>query len=70
MMMTWKGFGRSDGGLILRYYPSSRLEELRKTTTTSVRIASIQGRESKPGPPEYEVGVSYVYRTNFRLLFM
>jgi hypothetical protein len=40
------GSGR---GLILRYYPCIRLEWLRKTRTTSIRIAGSRGREFEPG---------------------
>jgi len=47
------GSGR---GLILRYYPGIRLEGLRKTTKTSIRIAGRRGRDLNPGPPEYETG--------------
>jgi hypothetical protein len=54
--MNWKGFS-SGSGLILRCYPGIRLEGLRKTTKTSIRIAGRQGRESSPGPPEQEAGV-------------
>jgi hypothetical protein len=42
---------------MLRYYTDIRLEGLRKTTKTSIRTAVCRGRESKAGPPEYEVGV-------------
>jgi hypothetical protein len=47
----------SGRGLILGCYPGIRLEELRKTTITSIRIAGLWDRESNPRPPEYEVGV-------------
>jgi hypothetical protein len=47
----------STGGLILSYYPGIRMERLRKTTKTSVRIGGSRGRESNPGPPEYKVGL-------------
>jgi hypothetical protein len=43
---------RSGPGLILSYCPGIRLETLRKTTKTLN-----QGRDFKPGPPEYETGV-------------
>jgi hypothetical protein len=43
-------------GLILMY-PGIYVEELRKTTKISIRTASRQGQDLKPGPPEYEAGV-------------
>jgi hypothetical protein len=43
--------------LILRYYPGIRLDGLRKTTKTSIRIGGRRGRDLNPGPPEYEAGV-------------
>jgi hypothetical protein len=42
-MMNCKGFGSSHG-LILRYYPNTLLEGLRKTTKISVRIAVLQAK--------------------------
>jgi hypothetical protein len=48
------GSGR---GIILKYYPGIRLEGLRRTTKTSIRIAGRRGRDMNPGPPEYEAGV-------------
>jgi hypothetical protein len=45
--------------IILRYYPGIRLEELRKTTKTSIRIAGRQSRDLNPGPSEYEAGVNH-----------
>jgi hypothetical protein len=42
---------------MLRYYPGIRLEGLRKTRKTSIRIAVLRGRDLKPGPLEYEAGV-------------
>jgi hypothetical protein len=40
--MNWKGFGRSGHDLILRYYPSIWLVELReKPQKISVRIAGL-----------------------------
>jgi hypothetical protein len=57
MVMNWKGFGRSRRGLILTYYPSIRLELLRKTTKNSIRIACRRGRYLYLGPPECESGV-------------
>jgi hypothetical protein len=47
----------SGQGLILRYYAGIHLERLRKTTKTSISIASHQGQDSNQGPPEYEAGV-------------
>jgi hypothetical protein len=38
-MMNWKGFGRNCPGLILRYYPGIRLEELRKSTKTLSQVS-------------------------------
>jgi hypothetical protein len=55
MTMNWKELGRSRRGLTLRYYPSIRLEGLCKTTET-LNYDS-RRRDSKPGPPEYEVGM-------------
>jgi len=66
MMMNWKVFGRKRSWPILRYYPGIRLEGLRKTTKTSIRIAGRRGRDSNPGPPEYEAGV---LTTKFGTLF-
>jgi hypothetical protein len=43
--------------LILRHYPSIRLEGLRKTMKTSTRIAGCWGQQLNLGPLEYEVGV-------------
>jgi hypothetical protein len=48
------GSGR---GIILKYYPGIRLEGLRITTKTSIRIAGRRGRDLNPGTPEYEAGV-------------
>jgi hypothetical protein len=39
-----KGFGRNGHGLMLRYYPSIHLEELRKITKTSVKIAGLRAK--------------------------
>jgi hypothetical protein len=55
--MDWKEFGSSGPGLIIRDYCDTRLEGLRKTTKTSIIIASRRGPESSPGPPEYEAVV-------------
>jgi hypothetical protein len=44
-------------GLILRYYPGIRLEELRKSTKTLSQDCPSPGRDSNPGTPEYEAGV-------------
>jgi hypothetical protein len=55
-MIDWEGFG-SGSGLILRYYPSIRLDELRNTMKTAIRIVSDRGRDFKPRLPENEAGV-------------
>jgi hypothetical protein len=49
-----EGRGR---GLILRYYPSICLEELRKTMKNLSRDSQSPGRDLNPGHPEYEAGV-------------
>jgi hypothetical protein len=40
-MINWKGCGRKQPWPNLRYYPGIALEGQRKTTKTSVRIASL-----------------------------
>jgi hypothetical protein len=40
-MVNWKIFGRKRSWSNLRHYPSIRLEGLRKTTNTSVKIAGL-----------------------------
>jgi hypothetical protein len=45
-MMNWKGFGTKRLASFLRYYPGIRLEELRKTTKLSVRIAGLRAEMS------------------------
>jgi hypothetical protein len=40
------------------YYSGIRLEGLRKTTKTSIRIAGRRGRDFNPGPSKYEAGVA------------
>jgi hypothetical protein len=44
-------------GLILRYYPSTRLEGLRKTTNHLSQDNLFPGQDLKPRPPDYEAGV-------------
>jgi hypothetical protein len=56
MIISWKGYRRNQLCPNLRYYPGIFLEGVRKTTKTSVRIASLQ-TDLKPGSPKYEVGV-------------
>jgi hypothetical protein len=46
-------------GIILTYYPGIRLEELRKPTKISIRIAGRQSRDLNPGSSEYEAGVNH-----------
>jgi hypothetical protein len=41
-------------GIILRYYSSTFLEGLRKTTKTLNCDSQSPGKDLKPGPPEYE----------------
>jgi hypothetical protein len=48
------GSGR---GLILRYYPDIRLEVPRKSTKNFSQGSWSSGRDSNPGPPEYEAGL-------------
>jgi hypothetical protein len=43
--------------LILRYFPDTGLEGLRKITENLNQDSRMLGRESNLGPPEYEVGV-------------
>jgi hypothetical protein len=61
-MIGWwwigKDFSGSGRSLILRYYPGIRLEGLRNTTKTSIRVAGLRVRDSNPGPPEYELVVA------------
>jgi hypothetical protein len=51
-MLKWEGCGRKGWWLNLRYYTGICLEDLRKTTNFSVRIA-IFG-------PRFEVGISQI----------
>jgi hypothetical protein len=58
--MNWKGYGRKQLRLNVRYYPGICLEGFSKTTKT-VRIAS-----PVMGPPKYNVQVSgYVFVTKW-----
>jgi hypothetical protein len=57
MVINGKGFGRKRYWPNERYYAGIRLEELRKTTKTSISIAGRRDRDLKLGPPEYEAGV-------------
>jgi hypothetical protein len=41
-MVNWKNLEGSGRGLIVRYYPSIRLEGLKKATKPSVRIAGLR----------------------------
>jgi hypothetical protein len=46
----------SDRGLILRYYPGTCLEGLRKTAKNLGQDIRSPDRDLKPEPPEYETG--------------
>jgi hypothetical protein len=56
-MMTGKYLEGNGSGLILRYYPGVFLEGLRNTTKDLSQGSRSPGRDLKPGPPQYEVGL-------------
>jgi hypothetical protein len=56
-MMMMKCLEGSNRGLILRYYPGIRMEELRKTTKMLSQDSQFLGRGLNPGHPVYEAGV-------------
>jgi hypothetical protein len=47
----------SGSGLIVRFYPSIRLERLRTITKNLSQDNWSPGRDLNPGHPEYEAGV-------------
>jgi hypothetical protein len=57
--MNWKGFGRKSSwpNFKVGYYPDSYLEELKKTMKNFSQDSRTPGRDMKPGPPGYEIGV-------------
>jgi hypothetical protein len=71
MISEWWWIGKdlagSGRGLILKYYPRIRLEELRKTTENLSQDSRSSGRKSNPWPPEYEAGVPTVEQLMIQL---
>jgi hypothetical protein len=56
-VMDWKGCGKKRSWSDFRYYPGIYLDGLRKTTKDLSQDSRSPGRDFKPGPAEYEVGV-------------
>jgi hypothetical protein len=52
-MMNWEEFGSSHGQ-ILRYYPATNLDGLRKTTRKLTQDSQSQGQDLNLGPPKYK----------------
>jgi hypothetical protein len=55
-IVNWKGYGRKQLWLNLRFHAIICLERLRKTTKASVSITSLPW-DLNLGPPEYKAGV-------------
>jgi hypothetical protein len=57
MTIHLKGSGMKRSWLNFKVSSGIHLKGVRKTTKNSIRIAGRRGRESNPGPPNYEAVV-------------